>query len=579
MKNKCSSPIRLNTLLLIPLTLVLFASCANMKAIQHINSYDVIYTDVSYDGKDIRFVEMSVIGQPSFYENVKRLIDQSQKEGYTLLYEKIKLEGISDTDLCKIRKMLGYIPSRETYEVRFKSLLKMGYVLWPTDSFTKANPSKVYADVSGTELIKAYEQQFGTIVLTSKDLSAPLTQSITAHRLPSKRVNSIMMRYRDSLLVKKIYASDYNKIIVLYDATHKTSFLKELDSLNGPGKVNATISTEDNSDFLQPLTADSLRKISDNHIKQNGYIDDMGDYVNVRLSLKNNFEFFHLRNNGIKYNINPNSGTDVRISADYKALSVWWTFSPSSFSNNKDQAQKGSSSGFSLGTSLIYSHWFHYLSWRFIKGFYIDNTKDFIPTWQTGDAYIKKPELYYTCLEGSSGYKFNPKFSLRSLTSQTERQLKSTGSVFVSGNYRYYETLDKSGPMVSNDSIDYVEESVNFELGLDIGYYHTFVVKQKFYISMGVSPGLGFVVSGVQKNSVPENKTIRTHHNFIFRLASRITLGYNGERVFSGIYGDFSGGDFFNTDVPIYNTDFKSLFQVFIGCRLEASRKLRTAFR
>jgi hypothetical protein len=66
-----------------------------------------------------------------------------------------------------------------------------------------------------------------------------------------------------------------------------------------------------------------------------------------------------------------------------------------------------------------------------VKGFYLYNTGYYDKDWQQGiDPYTQFPELDVVALRGSTGYKFNENYSLKSLSSQTEIQLKSCGSFF-----------------------------------------------------------------------------------------------------------------------------------------------------
>lgn len=424
-------------------------------------------------------------------------------------------------------------------------------------------------DVSAEELIAEYEKRFGKIQLTERDFSIPLSKKLPLTML-AKNANVITLDYRNANLAKLIHSSRYDNIVVLYDYKHSNGLISELMKIDSSYTLKSTFSSANKSSFLQVVSADSLRRSTNNYIIEDGYIDQINQYMNVRLSLKNYFEFFSLNSNNTQYDIETNSGPTLKFSADYKSISVWYNFTPTDLGLNTQESEKGKTGGFNFGFGVIKKNWFNNFNFRYIEGFYLNNTKDFLPNWKVGDAYIQKPNMRYAALEGTTGYKFNSKYSLRSINSQTERQLKSVGSFIASINYRFYQLNDEQSPL-----FDSLLNSDNYEIGFNFGYNYNFVFYKNFYLSIGAHPGFGYIYSNVNQKTSSLATQRTSHNSAVFRLSGQTGIGYNGERLCVGVYADFSGGSFLKQDVPIINTDFRNLYQFFIGYRFEVSKNVR----
>lgn len=549
--------------------LVIFSSCSSIKNLDRINNYDAKYTEITSSKKQLRFVELIPIGQPQFYENVKRLISESEQEGYVLFYENISFENMNDTNLRKLRRIVGFIPMESVYEPQMKTFITKGYVAQPNELFRNLGSTPdLNADVTGEELVTEYENRFGAIEITEKDWTVPLSKK-APKLLPLENRKAVVLDYRNQKLANRIDEFSSEKIVVIYGYKHLEGLVYELNKLDSTYQKGPKRTTENNPAYLQVLSGDSIRKSTTDYIIEDGYIDQVNQFMNLRLSLKDYYEFFDLNSGGNHYDIHTNSGTSLKLSADYKSISVWFTLYPDIFKSNKDDIEKGITDGFNFGFGVVNKKWFHHIDFRYIKGFYIYNTIDFIPEWQKGDSYIQKPEMYYASLEGYSGYKFNPKFSLRSLTSQTERQLKSVGSLIATTHYRFYQTKDEKSPL-----LDSIINTDNYELGLNIGYYYNWIFLKNFYVSLGASPGFGFLHANVSQ-SESQGIQYSSYNTAVFRLSAQTGLGYNGERFFAGAYANFSGGGFLEQNIPVINTNFRSVYQLFIGYRLEVCKKLR----
>jgi hypothetical protein len=301
------------------------------------------------------------------------------------------------------------------------------------------------------------------------------------------------------------------------------------------------------------------------------WIEGMNNYINLRLSQFTDIEQFQVDEGNQRYVISPNVSSATRIGLSYRFLSFGYNFVAKFLPGNDDDDIRGSTkaSGYDLGFN--FPKWQQELTYSKIKGYYLENTSDFDPSWQEGDPYIKFPDLEYKNFQGLTGYKFNPNFSFPAVVSQTERQLKSAGTWMPTLLYRYAIIDDKRTLTGTNSS----QKSNSFEALLGIGYYYTFVVNKSFYFDLGLRPAAGMIFTKLTTRT-PSGNTITHQDNFVFRLNARGGMGYNGRRFFAGLYfRAFSSSEQQeNTTVVNYNNRVSA--QAFLGYRFDAPKWLKT---
>lgn len=549
----------------------LLMSCQALEVANKKTTYEVGYSDIKLDDKNLRYIDLVDQGQAEYYSNIQKIIKKSKKEGYVLYYEGMKMDVNTKIDSLKLFTLNMCAAKDASMSLQEKMLKKQGYALKNEINFLGIeNNLDYHLDIGAKAWLISYEKINGPILLSKKDSVSTMMNPKIIPIAKKIKINAVNNKTRAKYLAEEVLKSSDKKIILLYNFEYKRAFINFIDSLNTSTVTTQNVSTVNDSNYVHTIKTSELRAKSDSHIIQNGYIDNMDGFVNIKTSFTQKLELFNLNSDNKKYEIYPNSPNALRVSIDYKSLSLGYSFTPDFLNTNKKESIYGKSSGFNGQLGLQYDRWFNNFSIRYIKGFYLNNTKDFDSTWVKGKPYISEPKLYYASLEGTTGYKFNPKFSLKSITSQTERQLKSAGSVIASVNYKYYETDDKSSPLLG----DSIKNSVNFEVGANIGYYFNIVIMKSFYLTLGVSPGYGVVVSKVNKNTVGGKRTDH-YSSTMFRASGIAAVGYNAERLYMGIYTDFTGGAFYNQNADITNTTFSNTYQAFVGYRFEASEKLR----
>lgn len=270
--------------------------------------------------------------------------------------------------------------------------------------------------------------------------------------------------------------------------------------------------------------------------------------------------------------ISPNANSITHIGLSYKFLSFGYGFIAKFLPGNDDDDIKGKTKGNVYNLNFNFSKWQQELAYGTTKGYFLENTKDYDPNWQEGDPYFQLPDMKFTNFEGMTAYKFNPHYSFNALTTQSERQLRSSGTFMPALLYRYYILDDKTTPTATSTTF----KSKNFEILLGAGYYHTFVFKKSFYVGLGAMPAAGYITT---KNftTTSTQTTETTANNFVFRWDLRSGLGYNGNRFFAGAYLRAFGAT--NKQYPgstTINTDARTAMQIFVGYRLNAPKWLKT---
>jgi hypothetical protein len=171
-----------------------------------------------------------------------------------------------------------------------------------------------------------------------------------------------------------------------------------------------------------------------------------------------------------------------------------------------------------------------------------------------------------------TAYKFNKNFSFNSLSVQTERQIKSAGTLMPWLMYNYYIVDDKT-PLTGQNSS---QKSNNFEALLSLSYFYTFVFKENFYVSAGAAAGAGMIFTKLFTR-YPTEEVITQSNNAISRFEGAGALGYNGIRFFAGGQVIGSRESYGTKGTSAVTVHDRLIWQVFTGYRFNAPKFLKSA--
>lgn len=306
----------------------------------------------------------------------------------------------------------------------------------------------------------------------------------------------------------------------------------------------------------------SYAQTTDSLSLQTGWIEQMSDKVAVDVSFNNAYNTFKVKTPVNTILLYPNTPNNLKLKVNYEFISFGFQFSPGFLPGNGDNATRGKTRSFQLGSAFIFRHWFADFSYARVKGFYLNNTADYLPGWKSGDPYIQFPQLYHEGVSVSSGYIRNPRFSFRSLTSQTERQVRSAGTFLPVCNLDYYVVDDRS-------SASSTQKSKNIEANIGPGYAYTCVIGQRFYLSLGVFTSLGYLNTTLTTRT-PAGNQVSAQDNFIARWDGKTGIGYNGKVLYTGLYANVSGTTYRQQHTTAINSETRVLYHLFLGMRLTA---------
>ena len=264
------------------------------------------------------------------------------------------------------------------------------------------------------------------------------------------------------------------------------------------------------------------------------------DKIMVRANLSSQSDDYFLKNKkGTNLDLETNSSYKLFLSIDYKFIGFSYGFYPKLFRTNKDEDLKGKSSFSDYNFRFFLGRWLQTVNYSKTKGYYVANMSEFDPNWTEGkDPYLQFPDFKTMQFGMSTSYLFNPKFSLKSITSFTEWQKKSAGSFLPSLIYSYTTIRSKSDDLGGKQK--------EFDLKLAAGYYYNFIIHKTFYVAPNLSPSIG-VKFMKDKSKDGGVETIEKETYFTRNLDGGIKMGYNSDRILFGASLNFS--------VSSYNED------------------------
>jgi len=300
----------------------------------------------------------------------------------------------------------------------------------------------------------------------------------------------------------------------------------------------------------------------------NEYIENYKKLLIYKMSLGSKEDGFDLKD-ASRYKLRSNNKTKLSAGINYRWLAFSLTFASKLFNENVDNNIKGETKSFGFGFSSNFHHFIQKINYSRVKGYYLDNTNAFDPTWKAGDPYIHLPGLIFRSFSGQTAYKFNDNFSFNAINSQTERQVKSAGTFLPSVSYQHYVVKDPD-PLPGQTS---PRKSKTLEVVFSPGYYYTFVTPSNLYASAGINPGIGFSRTKVLTRDSPGDAETLSGGT-VYQLESIFTFGYDSRRFFTGIQISTGAYGHSHSNVDYSILPKRGTGSFYIGYRFKAPKKL-----
>ena len=295
------------------------------------------------------------------------------------------------------------------------------------------------------------------------------------------------------------------------------------------------------------------------------------DKIIIKANLNTQRDVFtsNYDNNETDFKITTNDNLRLFLSLDYDFIGFSIGFDPNFLNENNDNDLKGKSSFSDFRFRMFLGKWVQSMHYGETKGFYIENTEDFIPDWNEGtDPYIQFPNLKKTSYGMTTAYVFNSNFSYRNLVYQTEWQKKSAGSFVPKLYYNYNELSFKT------ENVSSIEKFYN--LKLELAYYYTFVIHENWFIAPYIAPAAGVRFSKTKTER--DNETFSTDEtHYPLSLSKGLQLGYSSRRIIFGlnINNQFN---WFREDSVTAITEDRIYGLVYFGYRFDAPKFLDNTF-
>jgi len=286
------------------------------------------------------------------------------------------------------------------------------------------------------------------------------------------------------------------------------------------------------------------------------------DKIMVRTNLSTQTDAYLLSNTkGPNLDLETNNSYKLFLSIDYKFIGFSYGFYPGFFGGNKDEDLKGKSFFSDYNFRFFLGRWLQTVNYSRTKGYYVANMSDFNPNWVEGkDPYLQFPDFKTIQYGMSTSYLFNPKFSLKSITSFTEWQKKSAGSFIPSLTYNYNRIISKIDDLNGKQK--------EFDIRLAAGYYYNFIIHKNFYIAPHLSPSIGVKFLN-DKSTDSGVESIEKETYFTRNIEGGIKLGYNSERILFGASLNFDESSY-NQDKTTVITNDKVYGLLYFGYRFDA---------
>jgi hypothetical protein len=324
--------------------------------------------------------------------------------------------------------------------------------------------------------------------------------------------------------------------------------------------------------FAQTTTDTSHKK---NNAADSSYIRSYDNYVNITAGWNTRNTEYHISYPAFntRFVLSPKETDQFSLNLDYSFLFVYYSFTPHVFNLNNNDSIKGSSKRSTFATGFSFKQWNISFDYQNIKGYYLKNTGDFIPGWSKGDVYLQFPYLKTIQTGGQVSYNFNKRFSVSSLVSGKEQQLKTAFTLWPMLAYWNIKMKDEA-----NDSAQKTDNAltINNDINLLLPLAANIVFAKNFYIAAFAGPAIGinfYSAKGYDANAKAISTSGTTLSNGYYVRGS---IGYTGKKFYMG-FDAFARKYWHGAEEHTF-AKYSYGLQAYAGTRFDPPRILRKTF-
>src|SRR5438045_3140096 len=327
--------------------------------------------------------------------------------------------------------------------------------------------------------------------------------------------------------------------------------------------------------FHLPGLAQTTDTVHQKNRLDSSYIKNYDNYLNATTGWNTRNTEYHITypQYNTRFVLSPKETHQFSINLDYSFLFVYYSFTPHFFNLNNEDTIKGSSKRSTFATGFSFKQWDISFDYQNIKGYYLKNTDEFIPGWSKGDAYLQFSGLKTIQTGGQVAYNFNKKFSVASLVSGKEQQLK-TAFTFLP-TLAYWNTKIKDE---ANDSAQKADNvlTINNDINLLLPLSANIVFAKNFYIAAFAGPVIGinfYSTKGYDADEQPISASGTTISNGYYIRGS---IGYTSKKFYCGF--DAFARKYWHGAEDHTLARYSYGLQAYVGTRFDPPRFLRNTF-
>jgi hypothetical protein len=262
------------------------------------------------------------------------------------------------------------------------------------------------------------------------------------------------------------------------------------------------------------------------------YYTDLTDLLTIRFYPMAKLNSLEIRSPGRTISMKPHGTMNIGLGFNYRFLGLGFSVGlPASAESN---ATYGRTSRFDLQASYYGKRLAADGYFQNYKGYYMDKPWT-VTTWNE-EHYPQAEDLIVSSIGGSAFYLFNwKKFSYKAAYLRNQIQEKSAGSL-ATGLYFFADEIESESGLIPESVPSALNEEVDIlgfqstSIGVMVGYLYTFVIREKFYVNLGLLPGVGFK-SFVLEELDGDRRPLNTSGLVI---STRIAMGYEFKRFYLG---------------------------------------------
>jgi hypothetical protein len=281
-------------------------------------------------------------------------------------------------------------------------------------------------------------------------------------------------------------------------------------------------------------TTNDTIALKESNSKDSSYIKYYDDYLNFTTgwNTKNTKYIISYPVYNARFVFSPKETNQFSLSLDYSFLYLYYSFTPHIFNLNGEDTIKGATNRTTFATGFSVKRIYINFDYQNIKGYYLQNTNEFVPGWSHGDAYVQLPDLRTIQTGMQVAYNFNKNFSISSLASGKEQQLKTAFTFFPMLAYWHIKMKSETNETAQNASNII---TANNDINLIVPASVNIVFAKNFYFAVFAGPIVGidfFKATGYSENgeeiSVSGNKLSTGYY-------ARAGVGYTNKKFYAGI--------------------------------------------